>query len=76
MTEKVTTEDRGAVRIVRINRPDQRNCVDGDTAAGLGRAIDSLAGSPSADQAAQVATAVSAVDQAVKGFVSATDSEC
>ena len=33
---KVTTEDRGAVRILRINRPEQRNCVDGETAVGIG----------------------------------------
>ena len=40
MADKVTTEDRGAVRILRINRPEQRNCVDGETAVGLGRAIE------------------------------------
>jgi hypothetical protein len=38
MAEKVTTEDRGAVRILTINRPDQRNCVDGETAVDIGRA--------------------------------------
>jgi enoyl-CoA hydratase len=43
MTEKVTTEDRGAVRILRINRPAQRNCVDGETAVALGRAIEAFA---------------------------------
>jgi enoyl-CoA hydratase len=43
VTSKVTTEDRGAVRILRINRPDQRNCVDGETAVGLGRAIEAFA---------------------------------
>jgi enoyl-CoA hydratase len=43
MSDKVTIEDRGAVRILRINRPDQRNCVDGETAAGLGRAIEAFA---------------------------------
>jgi len=43
MTNKVTTEDRGAVRILRINRPDQRNAVDGETAVGLGRAIEAFA---------------------------------
>jgi enoyl-CoA hydratase len=42
MTDKVTTEDRGAVRILRINRPDQRNAVDGETAVGLGRAIEAF----------------------------------
>ena len=40
---KVTTEDQGPVRIVRINRPEQRNCVDFETAIGLGRAIESFA---------------------------------
>lgn len=50
MTNKVTTEDRGAVRILRINRPDQRNCVDGETAVGLGRAIEAFA----ADERARV----------------------
>ena len=43
MAEKVTTEDRGAVRILTINRPDQRNCVDGETAVGIGRAIEAFA---------------------------------
>ena len=50
MTDKVTTEDRGAVRILRINRPDQRNPVDGETAGGLGRAIEAFA----ADERARV----------------------
>lgn len=39
---KVTTEDRGAVRILRIDRPAQRNCVDGETAAALGQAIEAF----------------------------------
>ncbi len=43
MTDKVTTEDRGAVRILRVNRPGQRNCVDGETAVGIGRAIEAFA---------------------------------
>lgn len=47
---KVTTEDRGAVRILRIARPEQRNCVDGETALGLGRAIETFA----ADERARV----------------------
>jgi enoyl-CoA hydratase len=46
MTSKVTTEDRGAVRILRINRPEQRNCVDGETAVGLGRAIEAFTADP------------------------------
>lgn len=43
MPDKVTVEDRGAVRVLRINRPGQRNCVDGETAVGLGRAIEAFA---------------------------------
>jgi enoyl-CoA hydratase len=50
VTQKVTTEDLGPVRILRINRPEQRNCVDGETALGLGRAIDAFA----ADERARV----------------------
>jgi enoyl-CoA hydratase len=45
---KVTTEDRGAVRILRIARPEQRNCVDGETAVGLGSAIEAFAADPAA----------------------------
>jgi enoyl-CoA hydratase len=43
MTDKVKTEDRGKVRILRISRPDQRNCVDGETAVGLATAIEAFA---------------------------------
>lgn len=43
MTDKVTIEDQGRVRILRINRPDQRNCVDGETAAGIAAAVDAFA---------------------------------
>jgi enoyl-CoA hydratase len=50
MTDKVTTEHRGAVRILRINRPEQRNCVDGETAVGIGRAIEAFG----ADECARV----------------------
>lgn len=48
MTTKVQVEDRGAVRILTIQRPDQRNCVDGETAVGLGRAIQAFAADPQA----------------------------
>ena len=48
MSSKVTTEDRGAVRILRINRPEQRNCVDGETAVGLARAIEAFGADPQA----------------------------
>jgi enoyl-CoA hydratase len=60
MTNKVETEERGAVRILRINRPDQRNCVDGETAVGIGRAIDAFA----ADGAARVLVITGAGDLA------------
>lgn len=43
MTDKVKVEDHGAVRVLKINRPDQRNCVDGETAVGIGRAIEAFA---------------------------------
>jgi enoyl-CoA hydratase/carnithine racemase len=60
MTDKVTTEDRGAVRILRINRPEQRNCVDGETAVGIGRAIEAFA----ADERARVLVVTGAGDLA------------
>jgi len=60
MNDKVTTEDRGAVRILRINRPDQRNCVDGETAVGLARAIEAFA----ADERARVLVVTGAGDLA------------
>jgi enoyl-CoA hydratase/carnithine racemase len=60
MAEKVTTEDRGAVRILTINRPDQRNCVDGETAVGIGRAIEAFA----ADEGARVLVVTGAGDLA------------
>jgi enoyl-CoA hydratase len=48
MTDKVRIEDRGAVRILAINRPEQRNCVDGETAAGIGRTIEAFGADPRA----------------------------
>ncbi len=60
MTDKVTVEDRGAVRVLRINRPEKRNCVDGETAVGLGRAIDGFA----ADATARVLVVTGAGDVA------------
>ena len=50
MTDKVSTEDRGSVRILRIMRAAVHNCVDGETAVGLGRAIEAFA----ADDVARV----------------------
>jgi len=43
MTDKVIVEDHGPIRILRINRPEVRNCVDGDTAVGLGEGIEAFA---------------------------------
>jgi enoyl-CoA hydratase len=60
MSDKVVTEDRGAVRVLTINRPAQRNCVDGETAVGLGRAIDAFA----ADAGARVLVVTGAGDRA------------
>jgi enoyl-CoA hydratase len=37
---KVTTERQGGTLVVKINRPDVRNCVDGDTAGLLNAAAD------------------------------------
>lgn len=60
MSDKVTTEDRGPVRVLRINRPEQRNCVDGETAEGLARAIVDFG----ADPAARVLVVTGAGDRA------------
>lgn len=46
--QSVTVENDGAVRILRLNRPDQRNAVDQETAIGLGRAIEAFADDDSA----------------------------
>lgn len=43
LTDKVKLEDRGAVRVLSINRPEKRNCVDGETAVGIGQAIEAFA---------------------------------
>jgi enoyl-CoA hydratase len=59
-TQKVTTEQRRAVTILRINRPDQRNCVDTETALGIGRAIDAFAD----DESARVLVITGAGDDA------------
>lgn len=60
MNDKVTTEDRGRVRILRINRPEQRNCVDAQTATGLAEAIEAFG----ADSEARVLVVTGAGDQA------------
>lgn len=56
----VTVEERGAVRILRINRPAQRNCVDGATATLLGEAVEAFA----ADARARVLVITGAGDVA------------
>jgi enoyl-CoA hydratase/carnithine racemase len=40
----ILCEDRGPVRILRINRASQRNCVNAETAVDLGGAIEAFAG--------------------------------
>jgi len=54
---KVSYEERGAVRVLRINRPEQRNCVDGETAEGLGRASASRRSCAPASRASRAARA-------------------
>ncbi|HZP56289.1 MAG TPA: enoyl-CoA hydratase-related protein [Dehalococcoidia bacterium] len=56
----VVTEDVGAVRVLRINRPEVRNCVNAETALGIGRAIDAFA----ADEHARVLVVTGAGDRA------------
>jgi enoyl-CoA hydratase len=42
MPDKVLTEQLGRTFVVSINRPDVRNCVDGETAAGLFDAVEAF----------------------------------
>jgi enoyl-CoA hydratase len=60
MTHKVITESRGPIRILCINRPEVRNCVDGETAVGLAEAIEAFA----ADSEARVLVVTGAGDLA------------
>jgi enoyl-CoA hydratase len=60
MTHKVITENRGPIRILRINRPEVRNCVDGETAVGLAEALEAFA----ADSEARVLIVTGAGDLA------------
>jgi enoyl-CoA hydratase len=41
-TEKVLVEDRGAVTIITINRPEAKNAIDAEVARGLAAAADRL----------------------------------
>lgn len=58
MTGTVAVEDAGAVRILRIDRPHVRNCVDGATAVALAEAIEAFA----SDAAARVLVVTGAGD--------------
>jgi enoyl-CoA hydratase len=60
MTDKVIIENRGPIRILCINRPEARNCVDGETAVGLAEAIEAFA----ADDEARVLVVTGAGDLA------------
>jgi enoyl-CoA hydratase len=42
---KVEVEDQGAVRILRVNRPEVHNCIDAETAALMESAIEAYAAS-------------------------------
>lgn len=44
----VLTEQRGAVRVLTLNRPEVHNCVNGETAAALAEAIEAFADDESA----------------------------
>ncbi len=46
---KVLTETRDRALVVTINRPDVRNCVDGETAAGLFEAVEAFRADDSLD---------------------------
>lgn len=46
---KVVTETRGRTFIVSINRPEVRNCVDGETAEGLFQAVEAFKADASLD---------------------------
>ena len=43
MTEKLLIENRGAVRLLTINRPEKHNCVDGEVAVAIGEGIEAFA---------------------------------
>jgi enoyl-CoA hydratase len=44
--QAVLTERREAVLVITINRPDQRNAINGDVAAGIAAALDELDADP------------------------------
>ena len=43
MSEKLLIENRGAVRLLTINRPEKHNCVDGEVAVAIGEGIEAFA---------------------------------
>jgi enoyl-CoA hydratase len=43
LTDKIIIEDHGPIRVLYLNRPQVRNCVDGDTAVGIGEGIEAFA---------------------------------
>ena len=45
-TSEVLTERRDEVLVITINRPDQRNAVNGAVAEGIGRALEQLDADP------------------------------
>lgn len=65
MSEPILTEERGRVLIVRLNRPDARNAVDGPLADGLVAAMDRL------DRSDHLAAGV--VSGAGRGFCAGMD---
>lgn len=60
MSETVTVEDSGPVRVLRINREAVHNCVDGETAVGLAEAITAFG----AEDAARVLVVAGAGERA------------
>ncbi len=66
---KVEVEDRGAVRVLRINRAEVHNAVDGETAGQIEAAIDAFG----ADDAARVMVVTGAGDKAFCAGADLTD---
>ena len=46
MSQIVTYEVQGRVALITLNRPDARNAINGDVAAGIESAIDQLEADP------------------------------
>jgi enoyl-CoA hydratase len=57
---KIETEDRGAVRVVRVNRPEVHNCIDAEAAGLLEAAIEGFG----ADDSARVLVVTGAGEKA------------